>query len=113
MIFWADSVGSKYICSRLEAWANTYGDFLKPCAYLAERASKGIFLVPNGIGFLLGTAQLILYAIYRNTKGTNKTQIVVGMDESSQPLIQPLQSHDCDSVMKDIGVLMYNNIRTL
>ncbi|KAL6188561.1 hypothetical protein ACLB2K_039953 [Fragaria x ananassa] len=41
IMFWADSVGSKYIYSRLEQWSNTYGEFFKPCAYLAERAAQG------------------------------------------------------------------------
>lgn len=41
VIFWADLLGSKYICSRLEEWTKIYGDFFKPCAYLAERAAKG------------------------------------------------------------------------
>lgn len=45
VMFWADSLGSKYIYSRLDSWAKTYGDFFKPCAYLAERAAKGISLV--------------------------------------------------------------------
>ncbi|XP_052207261.1 glyoxysomal fatty acid beta-oxidation multifunctional protein MFP-a [Diospyros lotus] len=41
ILFWADSLGSKYICSRLEEWSNMYGEFFKPCAYLAQRAAKG------------------------------------------------------------------------
>uniref|UniRef100_A0A175YPJ2 Uncharacterized protein n=1 Tax=Daucus carota subsp. sativus TaxID=79200 RepID=A0A175YPJ2_DAUCS len=41
VMFWADSIGSKYICSRLEEWSNKYGGFFKPCAYLAEKAAKG------------------------------------------------------------------------
>ncbi|KAI3938268.1 hypothetical protein MKW92_004636 [Papaver armeniacum] len=41
IMFWADSLGSKYICSRLEKWTKMYGDFFKPSAYLAERAAKG------------------------------------------------------------------------
>ncbi|KAH7513384.1 hypothetical protein FEM48_Zijuj12G0194300 [Ziziphus jujuba var. spinosa] len=41
LIFWADSLGSKYIYSRLDAWSKMYGEFYKPCAYLAERAAKG------------------------------------------------------------------------
>lgn len=41
IMFWADSLGSKYIYSRLEEWSNLYGEFFKPCAYLAERAAKG------------------------------------------------------------------------
>ncbi|XP_020226302.1 peroxisomal fatty acid beta-oxidation multifunctional protein MFP2 [Cajanus cajan] len=42
IIFWADSLGSKYIYSRLESWSQLYGEFFKPCAYLASRAAKGI-----------------------------------------------------------------------
>lgn len=45
LIFWADSLGSKYIYSRLEEWSKTYGEFYKPCAFLAERAAKGAPLV--------------------------------------------------------------------
>ncbi|XP_010524718.1 PREDICTED: peroxisomal fatty acid beta-oxidation multifunctional protein MFP2 [Tarenaya hassleriana] len=41
IMFWADSLGSKYICSRLNEWSRTYGDFFKPCDFMAERASKG------------------------------------------------------------------------
>ncbi|KAL3505711.1 hypothetical protein ACH5RR_031093 [Cinchona calisaya] len=41
ILFWADTLGSKYICSRLEEWSSLYGGFFKPCAYLADRASKG------------------------------------------------------------------------
>lgn len=44
-MFWADNLGAKYICSKMETWANTYGDFFKPCAYLKERAAKGASLV--------------------------------------------------------------------
>ncbi|XP_021290212.1 peroxisomal fatty acid beta-oxidation multifunctional protein MFP2 [Herrania umbratica] len=41
IMFWADSLGSKYIYSRLEEWSKMYGEFFKPCAFLAERAAKG------------------------------------------------------------------------
>ncbi|XP_057486339.1 glyoxysomal fatty acid beta-oxidation multifunctional protein MFP-a-like [Actinidia eriantha] len=41
IMFWADSLGSKYIYSRLEEWSKTYGGFFKPCDYLAVRAAKG------------------------------------------------------------------------
>ncbi|KAK6930185.1 Enoyl-CoA hydratase/isomerase [Dillenia turbinata] len=44
IMFWADSLGSKYIYSRLQEWTSMYGDFFKPCTYLAERASKGASL---------------------------------------------------------------------
>lgn len=45
VVFWADSLGAKYIHSRLEAWTKKYGNFFKPSAYLAERAAKGLSLV--------------------------------------------------------------------
>ncbi|CAA2985910.1 glyoxysomal fatty acid beta-oxidation multifunctional MFP-a [Olea europaea subsp. europaea] len=41
IMFWADTLGSKYICSRLEEWSNLYGGFFKPCSYLAQQAAKG------------------------------------------------------------------------
>ncbi|XP_038704401.1 glyoxysomal fatty acid beta-oxidation multifunctional protein MFP-a-like [Tripterygium wilfordii] len=44
ILFWADSLGSKYIYSRLEEWSKMYGEFFKPCAFLAERAAKGASL---------------------------------------------------------------------
>ncbi|KAI4364451.1 hypothetical protein MLD38_020541 [Melastoma candidum] len=44
IMFWADSLGSKYICSRLAEWSKAYGGFFRPCAYLVERASKGALL---------------------------------------------------------------------
>ncbi|KAK4265780.1 hypothetical protein QN277_026789 [Acacia crassicarpa] len=42
IMFWADSLGSKYIYSRLEEWSKSYGEFFKPCSYLAARAAKDI-----------------------------------------------------------------------
>ncbi|XP_072954071.1 glyoxysomal fatty acid beta-oxidation multifunctional protein MFP-a isoform X2 [Typha angustifolia] len=44
IMFWADSLGVKYVHSRLEEWSKQYGEFFKPCSYLAERAAKGISL---------------------------------------------------------------------
>jgi len=41
IMFWADSIGSKYIYSKLEEWSKAYGEFFKPCAFLAEGGSKG------------------------------------------------------------------------
>eukprot|EP00252_Welwitschia_mirabilis_P021449 TRINITY_DN550_c0_g1_i1.p1 TRINITY_DN550_c0_g1~~TRINITY_DN550_c0_g1_i1.p1 ORF type:complete len:727 (+),score=141.43 TRINITY_DN550_c0_g1_i1:283-2463(+) len=38
IMFWADSLGSSYIYSRLKSWAETYGGFFKPSAFLEERA---------------------------------------------------------------------------
>ncbi|KAH7573552.1 hypothetical protein JRO89_XS03G0170400 [Xanthoceras sorbifolium] len=48
IMFWADSLGSKYIYLRLEEWSKLYGEFFKPCAFLAERAANGAPLVQNG-----------------------------------------------------------------
>ncbi|EOY06556.1 hypothetical protein QUC31_016210 [Theobroma cacao] len=48
--------------------------------------------IPNGIGFLLGTAQLLLYAIYRNGKPSSNN-ISEGLMEQgwpTEPLISPL-----------------------
>ncbi|KAK1616416.1 hypothetical protein QYE76_021933 [Lolium multiflorum] len=41
LIFWADTVGASYICSKLSKWSETYGDFFKPSSYLEERAKSG------------------------------------------------------------------------
>ncbi|XP_022002371.1 glyoxysomal fatty acid beta-oxidation multifunctional protein MFP-a [Helianthus annuus] len=41
IMFWGDSVGSKYIYERLNEWSKLYGDFFKPCDYLAQRAALG------------------------------------------------------------------------
>ncbi|KAK3000976.1 hypothetical protein RJ639_047317 [Escallonia herrerae] len=45
ILFWANSLGSRYICSKLEDWSKQYGKIFKPCAYLTECASKGTSLV--------------------------------------------------------------------
>ncbi|XP_022958921.1 glyoxysomal fatty acid beta-oxidation multifunctional protein MFP-a-like isoform X1 [Cucurbita moschata] len=47
LMFWADSLGSNYIYSRLEEWSKQYGGFFKSCGYLAERATQGATLVRN------------------------------------------------------------------
>ncbi|KAL0453033.1 UNVERIFIED_CONTAM: Glyoxysomal fatty acid beta-oxidation multifunctional protein MFP-a [Sesamum latifolium] len=44
IIYWSDSFGSKYICSRLEKWSKEYGDFFRPCDYIRERSAKNISL---------------------------------------------------------------------
>ncbi|KAM3323923.1 glyoxysomal fatty acid beta-oxidation multifunctional protein MFP-a isoform X3 [Capsicum chacoense] len=51
IIYWADTLGSKYICSRLNGWARMYGNFFKPRDSLVEKASRGVPLVSiiNGI----------------------------------------------------------------
>ncbi|GAB4851301.1 Peroxisomal fatty acid beta-oxidation multifunctional protein mfp2 [Ancistrocladus abbreviatus] len=42
IMFWADSFGSKYIYSRLAELSKLYGEFFKPCNYMAERAARGV-----------------------------------------------------------------------
>ncbi|CAL4950154.1 unnamed protein product [Urochloa decumbens] len=42
VMYWADSIGAKYIHGKLQEWTKRYGGFFKPCSYLAERAAKGI-----------------------------------------------------------------------
>ena len=39
VMFWADSLGAKYVYDRLDAWSKDYGDFFRPCEYLAESSS--------------------------------------------------------------------------
>ncbi|KAK8365516.1 hypothetical protein V6Z12_A02G059900 [Gossypium hirsutum] len=46
--------------------------------------------VPNGIGCLLGTAQLLLYAIYKNAKPSNNTSLQGLMEQGWQK--EPLTS---------------------
>lgn len=42
ILFWADSVGAGHIYSSLKKWSESYGGLFKPCAYLEERAARGI-----------------------------------------------------------------------
>jgi len=42
IVFWADSVGSGYIFTKLKKWAELYGSFFKPSGFLEERAMKGM-----------------------------------------------------------------------
>jgi len=44
VMFWADSLSAKYVYDRLEAWSKDYGQFFKPCEYLAARARQGASL---------------------------------------------------------------------
>jgi hypothetical protein len=52
VMFWADSLGAKYVYDRLEAWSKDYGELFKPCEYLAARARQGASLVIKDLGFL-------------------------------------------------------------
>ncbi|KAK6921265.1 Xrn1, N-terminal [Dillenia turbinata] len=42
IMFWADSIGPKYICSKLDEWLRIYCKIFQPYAYLKERASRDI-----------------------------------------------------------------------
>ncbi|CAN8273508.1 unnamed protein product [Cochlearia groenlandica] len=44
LVFWADTVGPKYIYERLKRLSETYGGFFKPSRYLEERAMAGMRL---------------------------------------------------------------------
>ncbi|WZZ76339.1 hypothetical protein YC2023_087709 [Brassica napus] len=44
VLFWADTVGPKYIYERLKRLSETYGGFFKPSKYLEERAMRGMLL---------------------------------------------------------------------
>ncbi|XP_078158779.1 glyoxysomal fatty acid beta-oxidation multifunctional protein MFP-a-like isoform X2 [Carex rostrata] len=44
ILFWADTMGTNYVYSRLMTWCKLYGGFFKPCDYLAERAIRGLSL---------------------------------------------------------------------
>lgn len=44
-MFWADTIGSEYIYSKLKSWYEAYGDFFKPSTFLEQRAAKGLPLV--------------------------------------------------------------------
>ncbi|PKA63465.1 Peroxisomal fatty acid beta-oxidation multifunctional protein [Apostasia shenzhenica] len=42
LLFWADTVGSSYIYSKLKGWEHEYGGSFEPSAYLKQRAMKGL-----------------------------------------------------------------------
>ncbi|XVE71042.1 hypothetical protein DITRI_Ditri10aG0118400 [Diplodiscus trichospermus] len=42
IIFWADTIGAKYIYTSLSKWWALYGNFFRPSKLLEERAMKGI-----------------------------------------------------------------------
>ncbi|PIM97731.1 Hydroxyacyl-CoA dehydrogenase/enoyl-CoA hydratase [Handroanthus impetiginosus] len=42
ILFWGDTVGTKYIYSRLKNWCEIYGNFFKPSKLLEEKATKPI-----------------------------------------------------------------------
>uniref|UniRef100_A0A0E0KYM9 Uncharacterized protein n=1 Tax=Oryza punctata TaxID=4537 RepID=A0A0E0KYM9_ORYPU len=42
IMYWADSIGTKRIHTRLSEWEMKYGQFFRPCSYLSERAAEGV-----------------------------------------------------------------------
>ncbi|KAH9320634.1 hypothetical protein KI387_015273, partial [Taxus chinensis] len=44
LMFWADNVGARHIYSSLKKWSESFGGLFKPCAFLEERAAKGVSL---------------------------------------------------------------------
>ncbi|OMO61880.1 Crotonase superfamily [Corchorus capsularis] len=42
IMFWADTIGAKYIYNSLSKWSDLYGPFFTPSKYLEERGMKGI-----------------------------------------------------------------------
>uniref|UniRef100_A0ACD5U364 Uncharacterized protein n=1 Tax=Avena sativa TaxID=4498 RepID=A0ACD5U364_AVESA len=48
VMFWADSLGTEYVYKRLDAWSKEYGEFFRPCQYLASRARRGASLAAAG-----------------------------------------------------------------
>ncbi|XP_071722077.1 bidirectional sugar transporter SWEET17-like [Rutidosis leptorrhynchoides] len=57
-------------------------------AFYAVLVRDYFLLVPNGIGFLLGAAQLLLYVIYRNSAKPKKNTASSGLEEQQrEPLI--------------------------
>lgn len=64
-MFWADTLGSKYIYERLKKWEITYGGFFKPSRYLEERAMNGTSLV---LYFLLRYPCILVHCY--NLQGT-------------------------------------------
>ncbi|KAK8963288.1 Peroxisomal fatty acid beta-oxidation multifunctional protein [Platanthera guangdongensis] len=42
VVFWADTVGSSYIYSKLKIWEDAYGGFFTPSPYLEDKARKGL-----------------------------------------------------------------------
>lgn len=66
----------------------------------AVLAHDWFLFVPNGIGFLLGTAQLLLYAIYMNSKASKHAAAAADMEEA-RPTEPLLRSSSADPSIHD------------
>ncbi|XP_058084125.1 bidirectional sugar transporter SWEET17-like [Magnolia sinica] len=70
----------------------TFYSYLEKDFFIGLNNGVYFWQVPNGIGFILGTAQLILYTIYMNTKiAKGRTKDI--MAESKEPLIKSAEGH--------------------
>ncbi|XP_078158782.1 glyoxysomal fatty acid beta-oxidation multifunctional protein MFP-a-like [Carex rostrata] len=49
ILFWADTMGTNYVYSRLMTWCKLYGGFFKPCDYLVERVIRVLSLVRSNL----------------------------------------------------------------
>ncbi|CAN6895047.1 unnamed protein product [Brassica oleracea] len=68
LLFWADTVGPKYIYERLKRLSETYGGFFKPSRYLEERATKGMLLVKSlnfSFQFVMWQENTVFNQVYR------------------------------------------------
>ncbi|KAH0863516.1 hypothetical protein HID58_080727 [Brassica napus] len=68
LLFWADTVGPKYIYERLKRLSETYGGFFKPSRYLEERATKGMLLVKSlnfSFQFVMWQENTVFNHVYR------------------------------------------------
>ncbi|WOK96124.1 Crotonase superfamily [Canna indica] len=73
IMFWADTLGSNYIYTRLVEWSNTYGDFFRPCSYLKERATRGTLLssAMADLSFIVGVlGNVISILVFTSPIGT-------------------------------------------
>ncbi|XP_010259510.1 PREDICTED: bidirectional sugar transporter SWEET17-like isoform X2 [Nelumbo nucifera] len=61
-------------------------------------ASPLAVMIPNGTGFILGAAQLMLYAIYRNAKPSKSKLERLEEGRQHEPLISP-----CDRVADEVN----------
>lgn len=85
-MFWADTLGSKYICSRLEEWSKSYGGFFKPCAYLADRAAKGASLVRILCDFI--TKYILVFFSHLFEENNRKSNLVISLLSLSYSFFQ-------------------------
>ncbi|KAI9187409.1 hypothetical protein LWI28_027805 [Acer negundo] len=74
-------------------------------------ASPLLVMVPNSIGFVLGSAQLILYAMYKNKSKSTRSTNVMEEDGSANivKLSIEMQAYDNDDDVDDDGNKVMND----